>query len=196
MRDPSDGRPLVEGGAMPATSGVEESAMRLLGAFYDLSDGKLTEPVPLGGPQTPVEGAAPKADLDPGSPECDIAVRYLVDQKLIAPRGDASQGSASEYLITVPGFDRVREERGLGGPTPPAGRNRLSDKTQQRLLTLLSIGISMGLSQPLTRFIGEKIPERRGIRDDVTEAILQGLVRAVALTLASVIVRQIAASRR
>ena len=42
----------------------------------------------------------------------------------------------------------------------------------------------------------EKIPERRGIRDDVTGAVLQGLVRAVALTLASVIVRQIAASRR
>src|ERR671932_384449 len=127
MRDPSDSRPLVEGDAMPATSGVEESAMRLLGAFYDLSEGKLTEPVPLGGPQTP--GAAPKADLDPGSPECDIAVRYLVDQKLIAPRGDAAQGSASEYLITVPCFDRVREVRGLGGPTPPAGSNKLSDKT-------------------------------------------------------------------
>jgi hypothetical protein len=56
--------------------------------------------------------------------------------------------------------------------------------------------ISIGLSQPLTRFIAEKIPERRGIRDDVTEAVLQGIVRALALTLASVIVRQIAASRR
>jgi hypothetical protein len=28
-----------------ATSGVEENAMRLLGAFYDLSGEKLTEPV-------------------------------------------------------------------------------------------------------------------------------------------------------
>jgi hypothetical protein len=54
----------------------------------------------------------------------------------------------------------------------------------------------MGLSQPLTRFIGETIPERRGIRDDLTEAVLKGLVRAVALTLASVLVRQIAVSRR
>ena len=72
----------------------------------------------------------------------------------------------------------------------------MSDKAQQRLLTLLSIGISIALSQPLTRFIEEKVPERRGLRDDVTEAVLKGLVRAVALTLASVIVRQIAASRR
>ncbi len=191
MRDPSERLSLAEKDRMSPTSGVEELAMRLLGAFYDLSEGKLTEPVPLGGPQTPGEGAAPKAGLDPDSTECDVAVRYLVDQRLIAPRGNAS-----EYVITVPGFDRVREMRGMGGPTPPAGRNRLSAKTQKRLMTLLSIGISVGLSQPLTRFIGEEIPERRGIRDDVTEAVLKGLVRAVALVVASVIVRQIAASRR
>jgi hypothetical protein len=178
-------------GGILATSGVEENAMRLLGAFYDLSGGKLTEPVPIGGPETPVQGAAPSADLDPDSPECDIAARYLVDQKFIAPAD-----VASKYVITVAGFDRVREMRGIGGPTAPAGRSRMSDKTQQRLLTLLSIGISIGLSQPLARFIGEKIPERRGIKDDLTEAVLQGLVRAVALVVASVIVRALAASRR
>jgi len=174
-----------------ATSGVEENAMRLLGAFYDLSGGKLTEPVPIGGPEMPGEGAAPRAGLDPESTECEIAARYLVDQEYIAPAD-----GASGYVITVAGFDRVREMRGTGGPTAPAGRSGMSDKTQQRLLTLLSIAISIGLSQPLTRFIGEKIPERRGIRDDVTEAVLQGLVRAVALVVASVIVRRLAASRR
>ena len=187
MQNPSDARLLTEDNSTSATSGVEESAMRLLGAFYDLSDGKLTEPVPLGG----AEGAARRADLDPESTECAIAARYLVDQKLIEARGNAS-----EYVITVAGFDKVREMRGMGSPAPPAGRNQMSDKAQQRLLTILSIVISIGLSQPLTRIIQEKIPERRGIRDDVTEAVLQGLVRAVALTLASVIVRQIAASRR
>src|SRR5215208_8235478 len=191
MQYPSNARPLAEENSNSATSGVEESAMRLLGAFYDLSEGKLTEPVPLGESETAGEGAAQKADLEPESTECAIAARYLVDQKLIEARGNPS-----EYVITVAGFDKVREMRGMGAPAPPAGRNTMSDKAQQRLLTLLSIGISMGLSQPLTRFIGEKIPERRGIRDDVTEAVLQGLVRAVALTLASVIVRQIAASRR
>ena len=191
MRDSSDGRLLAEEVGVSATSGVEEDAFGLLGAFYDLADGKLTEPVPLGGPQAPGGGAAPRADLDPGSPECDVAVMYLVGRGYIEARG-----AASEYVITVSGFDKVREMRGMGGPAPPAGRSAMSDKTQKRLLTLLSIGISIGLSQPLARFIGEQIPERRGIRDDVTEAVLKGLVRAVALTIASVIVRQIAASRR
>jgi hypothetical protein len=178
-------------GGILATSGVEVDAMRLLGAYYDLSGGMLTEPVPIGGPEMPEEGAAPRADLDPDSPECDIAVRYLVEQGYIVP-SDAT----SEYVITVAGFDRVREMRGIGDPSAPAERSGMSDKTQQRLLTLLSIAISIGLSQPLARFIGEKIPERRGIRDDLTEAVLQGLVRAVALVVASVIVRALAASRR
>ena len=174
-----------------ATSGVEANAERLLGAFYDLSGGKLTEPVPIGGPEMPGEGAAPRADLDPDSPECDIAARYLVEQGYIVP-SDAT----SEYVITVAGFDRVREMRGMGGPAAPAGRNRMSDETQKRLMTLLSIGISIGLSQPLARFIEKEIPERRGIKDDLTEAVLQGLVRAVALVVASVIVRKLASSRR
>ena len=187
MQNQADALPLAEKNNTSATSGVEESAMLLLGAFYDLSDGKLTEPVPLEGP----DGAAPRAELDPRSTECAIAARYLVDQKLIETRGNAS-----EYVITVAGFDKVREMRGMGSPAPPAGRNQMSDKAQQRLLTILSIVISMGLSQPLARFIGEKIPERRGIRDDLTEAVLQGLVRAAAFGLASVLVRQIAASRR
>ena len=174
-----------------ATSGVEEDAMRLLGAFYDLSGGKLTEPVPIGGSEKPAEGAAPRADLDPDSTECAVAARYLVDQGYIAP-ADAASG----YVITVAGFDRVREMRGMGGPAALAGRSKMSDKTQKQLVTLLSIGISIGLSQPLARFIEKEIPERRGIIDDLTEAVLQGLVRAVALVVASVIVRKLAASRR
>jgi hypothetical protein len=93
-----------------ATSGVEENAMRLLGAFYDLSGEKLTEPVPIGGPEMPGQGAAPKADLDPESTECEVAARYLVNQGYIAPAE-----AASEYVITVAGFDRVREMRGIGG---------------------------------------------------------------------------------
>ena len=93
-----------------ATSGVEENAMRLLGAFYDLSGEKLTEPVSLGGPEMPGEGAAPRADLDPESTECEVATRYLVNQGYIAPT-DAT----SRYVVTVAGFDRVREMRGIGG---------------------------------------------------------------------------------
>ena len=172
-----------------ATSGVEENALRLLGAFYDLSGEKLTEPVLIGGPEVPGQGAAPRAGLDPESTECDVAARYLIDRGYIEP-ADA----ASEYVITVAGFDRVREMRRIGDTQ--GGKSGMSDKAQKRLLTLLSIGISVGLSQPLTRFIEEEIPERRGIKDDVTEAVLKGLVRAVALVVASIIVRQLAASRR
>ena len=93
-----------------ATSGVEANAERLLGAFYDLSGGKLTEPVPIGGPEMPGEGAAPRADLDPESTECEVATRYLINQGYIAP-ADAT----SRYVVTVAGFDRVREMRGIGG---------------------------------------------------------------------------------
>ena len=93
-----------------ATSGVEENAERLLGAFYDLSGEKLTEPVSLGGPEMPGQGAAPSADLDPESTECEVATRYLVNQGYIAP-ADAT----SRYVLTVAGFDRVREMRGIGG---------------------------------------------------------------------------------
>src|SRR3712207_5445961 len=82
-RDGGDNR-----GGILATSGVEVDAMRLLGAFYDLSEGRLTEPVPIGDPEP---GAAPRADLDPDTPECDIAIRYLVDQRFIAPAHAASE---------------------------------------------------------------------------------------------------------
>ncbi len=173
-----------------ATSGLEETALRLLGAFHDLAGGKLREPVPVGGLERPGEGAAPRAGLDPDSTECDEAVRYLVNQGYL-------EAAESGYAITVAGSDKAREMRGVGEPaTSSPERSGMSDQTQKRLMTVLSIGISLVLSQPLTRFIGEQIPERRGIKDDVTEAVLKGLARTVALVLASVLVRQLAARRR
>jgi hypothetical protein len=72
----------------------------------------------------------------------------------------------------------------------------LSEQTQRRLLTILAIAIAMGLTRPLSNFIEEQIPERRGIGDDAAEAILQGLARATAIFLASVVVRQIARARQ
>ena len=72
----------------------------------------------------------------------------------------------------------------------------MSEQAQRRLLTILAIVIAMGLTRPLNNFIEEQIPERRGIGDDVAEAILQGLARAVAIFLASVVVRQIARARQ
>ncbi|MGH3146182.1 MAG: hypothetical protein ACRDTR_10325 [Rubrobacter sp.] len=174
-----------------ATSGLKDTALRLLGAYHDLSGGKLREPIPLGGPETPGEGAAPMAGLDPDSTECAVAVRYLVNMGYLEATG-AGQG----YAITVAGSDKAREMSGMSDPDASQERSRMSDQTQKRLMTVLSIAISLVLSQPLTRFIGEQIPERRGIRDDVSEAVLKGLVRMVALVVASVVVRKLAASRR
>lgn len=172
------------------TSGLKDTALRLLEAFHDLAGGRLREPVPVGAPEMPGEGAAPRAGLAPDSVVCDEAVKYLVNQGYLEPAG------ASGYAITVAGIDKVREMRGIADPATSRERSGMSDQTQKRLLTVLSIGISLILSQPLTRLIDEEIPERRGIKDDVTEAILKGLVRTVALVVASIVVRQLAASRR
>jgi hypothetical protein len=60
----------------------------------------------------------------------------------------------------------------------------------------LAIVVSLVLTRPINRFIDEMIPERRGIGDDLTEAALQGLVRAASIFAASAIVRQLAGGRR
>ena len=174
-----------------ATSGIEDVAMRLLGAFYDLSGHNPLKPVPIGAAESPPNDSAAKAaGVEPGSTECDVAVRYLLNQGYIE-----GTGAPSAYVITVQGIDRVREMRGLAEPASSRGGNRMSDKTQRRLLTLLAIAIAMGLTRPVNRFIAEQVPERRGVRDDLTEAALQGLVRATAFFAASLLVRLLAGSR-
>jgi len=171
------------------TSGVEEDAWRLLGAFYDLSGHNPLKPVPIGTPDsTPNESAAKAAGMEPGSPECDVAVRYLLNGGYIR-----ETDTPGEYQITVQGIEKVREMRGLAEPSK--GGNRMSEETQRRLLTVLAIGIAMVLSRPVNRYIDEQIPERRGIKDDLAEAALQGLVRAAAFFVASLIVRLIARPR-
>ena len=178
-----------------ANSGVEDAALRLLGAIYDLSGSKLYEPVPVVVPGEPAMGAAPKAGVDADTTENEVALRYLVDQEYVRAAGDPSTGGGQDYELTVAGLDRVRQMRGLDGPGP-SERTGLSDGTQKMLLTAIGIVGSQILARPLTRFIGEQIPERRGVRDDVLEAVLKGLARAVALSLASILVRQLALRRR
>lgn len=175
-----------------ADSAVRDAALRLLGAIHDLAGGKLYEPVPVVVPGEADKGAAPKAGIDPGSTEDEVAVRYLVDQGYIRAVGDPSAGG-QDYELTVAGLDKARQMRGLDQPPERAG---MSDKTQRQLVTVLGIVGSQILAQPLTRFIGEQIPERRGIKDDLTEALVKGVARIVALTIASILVRQIATRRR
>ena len=72
----------------------------------------------------------------------------------------------------------------------------MSDKAQKRLLSLLVLGTFVALQIPLKRLVGELVPERRGPRDDVAEAVLQGAARLVAVILASAFVRGLAEQRR
>lgn len=72
----------------------------------------------------------------------------------------------------------------------------MSDKAQRRLLSLLVIAIFLALDRPLKKLVEEQVPDRRGPRDDVTEAVLQGLARMVAVIAASALVRQLANQRR
>ncbi len=72
----------------------------------------------------------------------------------------------------------------------------MSDKAQRRLLSLLVIAIFLALDSPFKRLVAEQVPERRGPRDDVAEAVLQGLARMVAVIVASALVRQLAEQRR
>jgi hypothetical protein len=65
----------------------------------------------------------------------------------------------------------------------------MNDATQQRVITLVAAGIAYLISHQLTeRFID--IPEERGIKDDVLEAVLKGAITATSTILASIIVRR------
>ncbi len=186
--------------APATTSGVQESAMRLLGAFYDLSGGRPGEEVPLGGDgDREGRGAAQEAGIDPasvqGSVERDVAVRYLLNKGYVE-KGDGA-GPAS-YRITPSGVERIGRMRGLlAEPSPrKGGRSGMSEKMQTRLLSLLTVAIFLGLNRQAKKFVDRRIPERRGVGDDILEASLQGAARLAAVVAASVLVRRLAESRR
>lgn len=66
----------------------------------------------------------------------------------------------------------------------------MNDATRQRLITILAAGIAYLISQYVTnRFID--IPDQRGIKDDVLEAVLKGATTATSTILASVLVRRL-----
>ena len=66
----------------------------------------------------------------------------------------------------------------------------MDDATQQRVITLLAAGIAYLITQQVVdRYI--EIPEERGIRDDVLEAVLKGATTATSTILASMLVRRL-----
>ena len=71
----------------------------------------------------------------------------------------------------------------------------MDEQTQQRLETLLSAAIGMTLSRLIAeRFIKDTVPEQRGIKDDITRAVLRATT-ATSAVLGSVIIRQVARRR-
>ena len=72
----------------------------------------------------------------------------------------------------------------------------MSDQTQKMLLTGLTVLMSVALTRPLKSMISEAVPERRGVSDDITEAVLQGIARMAAVVAASILVRWLASRMR
>ncbi len=66
----------------------------------------------------------------------------------------------------------------------------MDDTTQQRVITFVAAGIAYVISNSLTnRFID--IPEQRGVKDDILEAVLKGATTATSSILASILVRRL-----
>ena len=66
----------------------------------------------------------------------------------------------------------------------------MDEATRQRLITLLAAAIAYVISHQVTnRFID--IPEQRGIKDDILEAVLKGATTASSTILASILVRRL-----
>ena len=69
----------------------------------------------------------------------------------------------------------------------------MGDKAQKRLSSLLVVATFVALQIPLKkRLVREQIPGRRGPREDVTEALMQGAARTAAVVLVSTAVRALA----
>ena len=66
----------------------------------------------------------------------------------------------------------------------------MDDATQRRVITLVAAGIAYLISHQLTeRYID--IPEQRGVKDDILEAVLKGATTATSTILASILVRRL-----
>ena len=70
----------------------------------------------------------------------------------------------------------------------------MNEETQKRAITILSTGIAAILSRQLAdRFID--VPEERGIKDDVKEALLKASFSLASTIIASILIRRVVSSR-
>ncbi len=72
----------------------------------------------------------------------------------------------------------------------------MSDKAQSRLLSLLVVATFIALEIPLKKLVAQQVPGKRGPREDVAEALLQGAARVAAVIFASAFVRGLAEQQR
>ncbi len=74
----------------------------------------------------------------------------------------------------------------------------MSNKAQRLMLAILTLALTSTVAMALRRRLRglPRIPERRGIKGDLKEALLHGSVRTGTIFVASVLVRQLAKSRR
>jgi len=78
----------------------------------------------------------------------------------------------------------------------PKGREAaVGDKAQKRLLSVLVVATFVALQIPLKKLVAELVPGKRGPREDVAEAVLQGSARMLAVIFASAFVRGLAEQR-
>ncbi|MBA3425661.1 MAG: hypothetical protein ACR2HO_05570 [Rubrobacteraceae bacterium] len=66
----------------------------------------------------------------------------------------------------------------------------MDDVTEQRIITLVAAGIAYGISRYVTGRLID-VPDQRGIKDDVLEAVLKGATTATSTILASLLVRRL-----
>lgn len=71
----------------------------------------------------------------------------------------------------------------------------MGEKAQKRLSSLLVLAMFVALQIPLKRLVAEMVPGKRGPREDVAEALVQGAARMAAVVLASTFVRGLASRR-
>ena len=70
----------------------------------------------------------------------------------------------------------------------------MNEETQKRAITILSTGIAAILSRQLAdRFID--VPEERGIKDDIKEALLKASFSLASTIIASILIRRVVSSR-
>lgn len=68
----------------------------------------------------------------------------------------------------------------------------MGDNAQKRLLSLAVVLTFVVLKIPLKKLIAELVPGKRGPREDVADALMQGAARTAAVIIASTLVRGLA----